>query len=136
MKEKFIKYFIKIAEETAKLSYANKLKVGAILVKDNRPIVTGYNGTLSGFSNECEDENNKTKLEVLHAEQNVISFCAKHGLKAEDSILFITHAPCVQCAKLIAQAGIKEVYFKNLYKNNDGINLLKNFNVIIEQIQL
>lgn len=134
MKEKFIQAHLDVAEIYSKLSYAKRLKVGAIVVKDSRVISIGYNGTPSGWDNNCEDNENKTKPEVIHAEANAIAKLAKtteSGLEAE---MFITHAPCIECAKLIFAAGIKSVYFKNFYRETNGIDFLKKCNVEVIKV--
>ena len=124
------KTFMGVAELFAENSYCKRAKVGACLVKDNRIIATGYNGTLPNRDNNCEDEDNKTKEEVLHAEQNVITFCAKHGIKTDGATMYITLAPCKSCAKLIASCGIKKVVYKDKY-HSDGIDLLREFGVMV-----
>lgn len=121
-----------VAERFSLLSPAKRLKVGAIIVKEDRVISIGYNGTPSGWTNECEywfeDGDNgsgwKTKPEVIHAEANAIAKLAKSSESGKDSIMFLTHSPCIDCAKQIYAAGIKEVYFKNEYRSNDGIDFL------------
>ena len=119
MKSKFIKYFATIAEETAKLSSAKKLKVGCVIVKDNRILSIGYNGTPSGWDNECEADG-MTKPEVLHAEANALMKLAQSTESSKNAVLFVTHTPCIECAKLIYQAGIKEVYYINEYNATKG----------------
>jgi dCMP deaminase len=129
MKEKWISAYIDIAERISLLSNAKRLKVGAIIVKDHRIISMGYNGTPTGWDNVCEDENNKTKPEVIHAEMNCIQKLAKSNDSGEDSIMFITHAPCINCAKSIYGSGIKKVFYKNLYRTDEGLNFLNNCNI-------
>lgn len=123
MKEKFRKAFMNTALEFASLSSCKRLQVGSIVVKDDRIISIGYNGTPAGDDNCCE-EDGKTKPSVLHAEANAISKLARSSESAEDSIIFITHAPCIECAKLIYQSGIKEVYFHKHYKDDSGVSFL------------
>ena len=134
------KYYIKVAQVCAKNSYAIKLKVGAIIVKDNQIISDGFNGTPSGFANKCEIFNVYGELctlpYVLHAESNAILKCAKYGKSTKDSTLYITHAPCIDCAKLIIQAGISRVVYLEDYKNSDGIDLLKNVDIKVEKLDL
>ena len=125
---------MKVAETYANLSYAKRLKVGSIVVKDNRVVSIGYNGTPSGWDNNCEDENNKTKVEVIHAEANAIAKLARTNESGLDSEMFITHAPCIECAKLIFSAGIKSVYFKNFYRESNGLEFLKKCKVKVEQV--
>lgn len=125
MKEKFVNFYFEIAKQTAKLSYAKRLQVGAVIVKDNNIISFGYNGTPSGFDNVCENENFKTKPEVIHAEANAITKLAKEGNNSKGSDLFITHAPCTECAKLIIQAGIRRVFWSEQYRSKEGLDLLE-----------
>lgn len=123
------KTFIETAKIFAQNSYAKRLKVGAVLSKDDRILAVGYNGTPSGYSNECEEIDIitgelKTKDIVVHAEQNLICFCAKNGINTNECTLYITHSPCITCAKLIASAGIKEVIYEKDYRDDSGIKLL------------
>lgn len=138
--ERLDKYYIKVAQVCAKNSYAIKLKVGAIIVKDNQIISDGFNGTPSGFENKCETFNIDGDLctlpYVLHAESNAILKCAKYGKSTKDSTLYITHSPCIDCAKLIIQAGIIRVVYLEDYKNSDGIDLLKNVDIKVEKLDL
>lgn len=126
--------FIEIAKLMAKNSYAERLKVGAVLAKEDRIMATGYNGTPKGYNNECEyidtiTGDKKTKDIVVHAEQNLLMFCAKHGIKTEGCTLYITHSPCITCAKLIASAGIKEVVYENDYRDREGLDLLNELDI-------
>ena len=125
MKNKFVKFFANIAEETAKLSYAKRLQVGAILVKDGRIQSIGYNGTPSGFDNKCENDEGKTTDDVIHAEENAILKMAKSNDTSVGSVLFVTHSPCIHCARLIYLAGISKVYYINDYRSNDGLDFLQ-----------
>ncbi len=113
-----------VAERFAQLSSAKRLQVGAIVVKDDRIISIGYNGMPTGWDNCCEDSDNKSKAEVLHAESNAIAKLAKSSESGLGATLFVTHSPCIECAKLIYQGGISTVYYKNNYRSNDGINFL------------
>ena len=124
MKSKFIKAHLQVARVYGQLSTATRLKVGCIIVKDDRIISIGYNGMPSGASNVCE-ENGKTKPEVFHAEANAITKLAKSSESSEGAYMFVTHAPCLDCAKLILQSGIQELHYEISYKKDDGINLLK-----------
>jgi len=126
--------FINIAQEFAKMSYANRKKVGALIVKDNVIISDGYNGTPAGFDNNCEDANGKTLWYVLHAEANAITKLCKTKRSCDNSTLYITLSPCKECSKLIFQSGIKRVVFKEQYKDISGINFLGNHGVKCEQI--
>ena len=127
--------YLKMADVWAQNSYCKRRKVGALLVKDKMIISDGYNGTPSGFENECEDEDNKTKTYVLHAEANAITKVAKSGNNSLDSTLYVTSSPCIECSKLIIQAGIKRVVFTESYRLEDGINLLKRANIEVEQVE-
>jgi dCMP deaminase len=127
------KVYMNIAYEISKMSYANRLKVGAILVKDNSIISFGYNGMPYGFNNICETDD-ITNPEVLHAESNAITKICKSTQSSENASLYITTSPCFDCAKLIIQAGIKNVYYNNTYRNIDGIDLLKKANINVFQI--
>jgi len=126
--------YLKMADIWAQNSYCKRRKVGALLVKDKMIISDGYNGTPSGFENECEDEDNKTKTYVLHAEANAITKVAKSGNSSQDATLYVTSSPCIECSKLIIQAGIKRVVFTENYRLEDGINLLKRANIDVEQV--
>ena len=115
-------------------SYCKRRQVGAILVKDRMIISDGYNGTPSGFENQCEDENGVTKPYVLHAEANAITKVAKSGNSSKGATLYVTAAPCIECAKLIIQAGIARVVYKDEYRLTDGIDLLKRAGIEIEKV--
>jgi dCMP deaminase len=134
LKEKYKQAHMKVAETYAQLSTAQRLQVGAIVVKDNRVISIGYNGMPSGWDNVCEDENYKSKPEVLHAETNAIAKLARSNESGLDAIMFVTHAPCLDCAKLIYQSGISKVYYRNTYRESFGIEFLEKSNVNVEQI--
>lgn len=124
--------FLEVAEVIAKRSKSTRLKVGAVLVKDNRIIATGYNGLVSGVKPDVlEDENGVTKKEVIHAELNCIISCARNGVSCEGSTLYLTHSPCESCAALIAQSGVKKVIFKEYYRDLSGIEKLKSYGVEI-----
>jgi len=128
MKQKFIDAYMDVAKRFAQLSTAKKLQVGAIIVKDDRIISVGYNGMPSGWTNECEvliSEELKTKDEVIHAEANAIAKLAKGPESGQDSTMFLTHSPCIHCAKQIYTAGVKTVYYENNYRLDNGITFLK-----------
>ena len=125
---------MKVAETYASLSSAKRLQVGAIVVKDNRVISIGYNGMPGGWDNICEDENNKSKPEVLHAETNAIAKLARSNESGLGAAMFVTHAPCLDCAKLIYQSGISKVYYRNTYRESFGIEFLEKSNIDVEQI--
>ena len=134
MKKKFIETYMDVAERFAQLSSAKRLQVGAIVVKDDRIISIGYNGMPSGWDNECEEvvppnewvefEQLKTKPEVLHAETNAIAKLAKSSESGLGATMFVTHAPCIDCAKLVYQSGIDTVYYKNDYRSTQGLEFL------------
>src|SRR5574344_2766231 len=128
-KEQFDKHYIEMSLIRAKNSYCKRRQVGALLVKDRMIISDGFNGTPAGFENECEDENYTTKPYVLHAEANAITKIAKSGNNSNGATLYITDSPCLECAKLIIQAGIKRVVFSELYRLDDGIKLLQRANI-------
>lgn len=130
------KSYIQICDIIANESKANRYKVGAILVKDGNIISMGYNGTPNGFDNCCEDEDGNTKAEVLHTESNAITKCAKSTKSSENSILYCTLSPCVECAKLIIQSGIKEVYFKEFYRDTKGLILLSKANIKYQLVDM
>lgn len=166
MKSKFKNAYMKTAEIFAELSHAKRLHVGAIVVKDDRIISIGYNGMPAGWDNDCEykeymsrdaggwlnpdeieqrwqylEEDGtryalKTKPEVLHAETNAISKLAKSTESGDGAAIFITHSPCLDCAKLIYQSGINSVYYRNSYRNDDGIEFLKKSGVNVEKLNV
>jgi dCMP deaminase len=165
MKEKFIGYYMKMAELTAELSYAKRLQVGAVIVKNQQVIGTGYNGTPAGWDNTCEDKvwdrgaggwlspeeieaqypyeewneelgrniryGLKTKAETLHSEMNALMKVARSTESSEGATLFCTHAPCIDCAKAIYQAGIKNVYFRKHYRDDRGLEFLEKSGVSV-----
>ena len=133
MKRKFIEAYMDVAERFAQLSSAKRLQVGAIVVKDDRIISIGYNGMPSGWDNVCEHED-KTKPEVLHAESNAIAKLAKSSESGNGATMFVTHSPCIDCAKLIYQSGIAAVYYKHDYRSIQGIEFLIMSNVRIVKV--
>lgn len=130
------KRYLKMADIWAQNSYCSRRQVGALIVKNQMIISDGYNGTPSGFENVCEDEDNKTKPYVLHAEANAITKVAKSGNSSDGATLYVTSSPCLECSKLIIQAGIKRVVFTENYRIEDGINLLKRANIDVEQVDI
>ena len=142
MKQKWIDAFMDTAERFAQLSSAKRLKVGAVVVQDNRIVSIGYNGMPSGWTNVCEekvwdktgDYELKTKEEVIHAEANAISKLARDGERGNGASLFCTHAPCIQCAKLIYGAGIKKFYYRDTYRDTLGIEFLEKCNIEVTKI--
>ena len=122
---KFDSRYLEMARVWARNSYCKRRQVGALIVKDRMIISDGYNGTPSGFENVCEDENGVTKPYVLHAEANAISKVAKSGNSSQGSTLYVTASPCLECAKLIIQAGIRRVVYADEYRLTDGVDLLR-----------
>jgi dCMP deaminase len=157
MKPKFIEYYMKLADLTSQLSSAVKLKVGSVIVKNNQILATGYNGTPSGWDNTCEDEivtyderdlgfgqwsldlktkqyrALKTREEVIHSESNSILKVARSTESSEGATMFCTHAPCIECAKLIYQSGINTIYYRDAYRNERGINFLEKSGVNVQR---
>jgi len=170
VKKKYINYYMSIADLTSKLSYAKKLQVGAVIVKENQILATGYNGTPSGWDNNCEEKiwdqgsggwlsaeemistyphvgwneltecevryKLKTKPEVLHAEMNALMAVTKSTESSMGASLFCTHSPCIECAKLIYQAGIKSLYYRDQYRDDSGITFLKQGDISVHQYTL
>jgi len=146
MKDKFIQAYMDVAERFAQLSSAVRLQVGAIVVKDDRIISIGYNGMPSGWDNTCEDHytmidndgnrfiESKTKPEVLHAEANAITKLARSSEGGDGATIFVTHAPCIDCAKLIYQSGINTVYYRTAYRDTSGIDFLAKSDVEVIKI--
>ena len=143
MKPKLKLAYMKTAETFAELSHARRLHVGAIVVKDDRIISIGYNGMPAGWDNDCEDTIQhsddtvtlKSKLEVLHAETNAIAKLAKSTESGDGAVLFVTHSPCLDCAKLIFQSGIRSVFYRNSYRSTDGTAFLEKSGVTVEQVE-
>jgi dCMP deaminase len=157
VKLKFISFYFDVAERVSQLSHAERLKVGAVIVKDHRILSYGYNGMPAGFPNTCEqtevtyDERDTygseqlwnfskstrkytrlvTKPEVIHAEMNAISKIAYHGDSCKGAAMFLTHSPCVECSKMILQCGITDVWYLNDYRSNAGIKLLERGKVLV-----
>ena len=117
--------YLRMALIWAENSYCRRRKVGALVVKDKMIISDGYNGTPSGFENVCEDDNNVTKPYVLHAEANAITKLARSSNNRDRATLYVTASPCIECSKLIIQAGIRRVVYDEQYRLNDGVELLK-----------
>ena len=131
--EKFDQRYIEMAQVWSQNSYCKRRKVGALLVKDRMIISDGYNGTPSGFENVCE-EDGVTKPYVLHAEANAITKVAKSGNSSDGATLYVTASPCLECSKLIIQAGIKRVVYRDEYRLTDGIDLLLRAGVEVEKV--
>lgn len=125
-----------MAQIWAENSYCKRRQVGALIVKDKMIISDGYNGTPVGFENVCEDDNDHTKPYVLHAEANAITKVAQSNNSSNGATLYVTSSPCIECAKLIIQAGIKRVVFNEIYRLTDGIELMRRAGIICEQISI
>jgi len=143
MKQKFIEAYMDVAERFAKLSSAKRLQVGAIVVKNDRIISIGYNGMPAGWDNTCENvvkvhEDGgivtKTKPEVIHAEANAIAKLAKSSESGDGSTMFLTHAPCIDCAKQVYTAGIKKVYYRNSYRDSLGLDFLAKCDIMVSKV--
>ena len=135
--QQYHKMYMNLAVEISKMSYAQRNKVGCIIVKDHNILSYGFNGMPTGLSNDCEEFNAGdliTKKEVLHSELNAISKAAKQGFSTKDASLYVTLCPCLQCSLLIIQSGIKIVYYKEEYRDLSGINLLKSVNICVIKI--
>lgn len=134
--DQFDRKYLEMARIWASNSYCKRRQVGALIVKEKMIISDGYNGTPSGFENVCEDENNKTKPYVLHAEANAITKVAKSNNSSDGATLYITTAPCMECAKLIIQSGIRRVVFCDSYHTHDGVNLLNKAGIEVLYMEL
>ena len=142
LKDKFVKAHMRAAEVYAELSYARRLHVGCVIVKNDTIIGIGYNGMPSGWDNNCENETYiddfhiemVTKPEVIHAEANALAKVTKSTNSSEDALLFVTHAPCLDCAKQIYQAGIKAVYYRETYRSGVGLEFLQKCGVATIQV--
>lgn len=130
------KRYLRMANIWAENSYCKRRKVGAILVKENTIISDGYNGTPVGFENVCEDENNVTKPYVLHAEANAITKIAASSNSSKGATIYVTSSPCMECAKLIIQAGIVRVVYSETYRTLDGCDLLRRAGVVVDYLDL
>jgi dCMP deaminase len=128
--------YLRMAMIWAENSYCKRRQVGALIVKDNRIISDGFNGTPSGFENVCEDENNITKPYVLHAEANAITKVAASSNSSKDATIYVTSAPCIECAKLIIQSGIKRVVYSERYRVDEGCKLLERACITLDYIEI
>lgn len=133
MDTKFDKSYLEMARVWARNSYCARRQVGALIVKDRMIISDGYNGTPSGFENVCEDENGVTKPYVLHAEANAITKVAKSGNSSLGATMYVTASPCIECAKLIIQAGISRVVYSEDYRSSEGLDLLRRAGIEVEK---
>lgn len=128
--------YLRMAKIWSENSYCQRRQVGALVVKDKMIISDGYNGTPTGFPNQCEDENNVSLPYVLHAEANAITKIARSGNNSDGATLYVTDSPCIECAKLIIQAGIKRVIYGKDYRLTDGIDLLKRVGIEVRKIDI
>ena len=126
--------YMDIAERVSLMSYAKRSKVGGVLVRGINIISFGWNGTPKGFDNNCEDSDNNTKPEVIHAEMNIIAKCASQGINCSDSTIYLTLSPCYECAKILIQSGIKKVVYKEQYRKTLGIELLEKSGIEVIKI--
>lgn len=136
-RERFVDLYMDVAKRVSEMSYANRLKVGAIAVKDGSIISMGWNGMPTGWENSCEEEIDgelKTKQQVMHAEENLLLKMAKSHFSADGASLFITHSPCLACSKLIFGSGIREVHYGEDYRSDDGIQFLRRCGVKVEKV--
>ena len=133
MDTKFDKSYLEMARVWARNSYCARRQVGALIVKDRMIISDGYNGTPAGFENVCEDENGVTKPYVLHAEANAITKVAKSGNSSLGATMYVTASPCIECAKLIIQAGISRVVYSEDYRSSEGLDLLRRAGIEVEK---
>ena len=138
MKPRLLQAYMRTAETFAELSHARRLHVGAIVVKDDRIISIGYNGMPAGWDNNCEIEVDGkliTRPEVLHAESNAVSKLARSSESGDGATMFVTHAPCMECSTLIYQSGIRRVYFGAAYRDDSGVQFLKQCGIAVEQME-
>ena len=134
--EKFDRSYLEMAQIWSRNSYCKRRQVGALIVKDRMIISDGYNGTPSGFENVCEDENGVPKPYVLHAEANAITKVAKSGNSSQGATLYVTASPCLECSKLIIQAGIRRVVYSDEYRLTDGVDLLQRAGIEVEKVEI
>ena len=133
--ERYDHAYMRMALEWAKLSHCTRKKVGALIVKEGMVISDGYNGTPTGFPNDCEDTSGLTHWYVLHAEANAIMKVARSTNNAREATLYLTHSPCRECSKLILQAGIKRLVYLDAYKDATGLELLENGGVMVNKLE-
>lgn len=142
MKPRMVDYYMRVAETTAELSRARRLQVGCVIVKDDNIISFGWNGTPPGWDNNCEDtvwhsdgeQTLKTRPEVIHAEANALIKLTRSAMSSEGASVFLTHAPCIECAKLIASSKITNLYFKSIYRSNEGLLFLNKTDIKVQHL--
>jgi dCMP deaminase len=132
---KFDQFYMDVAAGAAALSYAKRAQVGAVAVRDRNILAFGYNGTLPGTSNVCEDEHGNTKAEVIHAEENLLMKMARSSVSVEGAVVYVTMAPCINCSRLMANAGIKKVIYRDTYRDLSGVDLLNKYGIEVKQFQ-
>ncbi len=133
------KYYLRQARELATFSKAERLKVGGILVRDNRPLANGYNGMPAGWDNSCEYEHQRqlhTKPECSHSEENLIAFCAKNGISTNGTTLYLTHSPCMPCCRLVYNSGIKRIVYLTEYRDPTAIEFCRKAEITLEQMEI
>lgn len=133
---KFDDFYMNVAAMTATLSYAKRAQVGAVAVRDRNILAFGYNGTLPGTGNVCEDEEGNTKPEVIHAEENLLMKLAKSSVSSEGSVVYVTMSPCINCSRLMANAGVSKIMYRDSYRDTSGIELLTNYGIQVEQYRI
>lgn len=133
---KFDDFYMNVAAMTATLSYAKRAQVGAVAIRDRNILAFGYNGTLPGTGNVCEDEEGNTKPEVIHAEENLLMKLAKSSVSSEGSVVYVTMSPCINCSRLMANAGVSKIMYRDSYRDTSGIELLTNYGIQVEQYRI
>lgn len=133
---KFDDFYMNVAAMTASLSYAKRAQVGAVAVRDRNILAFGYNGTLPGTGNVCEDEEGNTKPEVIHAEENLLMKLARSSVSSEGAVVYVTMCPCINCARLMANAGVSKIMYRDSYRDTSGIELLTNYGIQVEQYRI
>jgi dCMP deaminase len=133
---RYDQYFLNRCFEASGMSYCKRLQVGAVVVRDNRTILDGWNGTVPGQDNCCEDSHGKTKPTVIHAERNIIFYAARKGIPLEGATMYITHSPCIGCAQAMAAAGITRVVYVEDYKTAEGTEFLSDLNINVVKVEV
>lgn len=135
LKQRLINAYMQVAEVFAQLSYANRRKVGAVIVRDGSILGEGYNGTPAGWDNACEGADGLTVSHVIHAEQNALDKLLREGVSSRDATLFVTTAPCIECAKRVHGARINSVYYRDVYRSTEGLEYLEKAGITCVQIE-
>ena len=134
--QKYDSVYMRMAFEWAKLSNCKRAKVGSLIVKNGMIISDGFNGSPTGFDNDCENCDNQTHWYVLHSEANAILKCAKNGVSCKDGTIYTTHSPCRECSKLILQSGITRIVYGSNYRDTDGVDFLSDSGLLVEKIEI